>query len=62
MAAQQPVACDAACVALMGFGAGASVRVRDVFARTDNGTFAAADGYSALVPPNGTVLVRLTAA
>jgi len=60
MGAATPVECDAACVARMGLGA--VVRVRDVFARTDNGTFAASGGYSAVVPPNGTVLLRLTAA
>ena len=54
--APAPVACTGTCWARMGLGA-AAVAVRDVVARTDNGT--AAGGYTAVVPVNGTVLVRL---
>ena len=61
MAAAAPIACTGSCFARMGFGPAALVRVRDVFARTDNGTVAASDGFTAVVPSNGTVLVRLIA-
>ena len=50
------IACDGACWARM-WPAGGDVRVRDVFARADNGT--ANGGFSAVVATNGTVLVRL---
>lgn len=57
--ASSAVACSEACWARMGLGAGA-VAVRDVVARTDNGT--ATGSFSAVVPVNGTVLVRLSPA
>jgi len=54
------VSCTGACWARMGFAPGASVTVRDVIARTDNGT--TSDGFAAAVRTNATVLVRLSAA
>ena len=59
MPAAATIACQGACWAGMGFGAQA-VAVRDVIARTSNGT--AVGGFSATVPTNGTVLVRLALA
>ena len=52
--------CDGACWARMGWPAGAAVSVRDVVARSDNGT--ATGGFSATVRTNGTVLVKLVLA
>lgn len=60
IAAGAPVACTGACWARMGWAPGARVAVRDVLARTDNGT--AADGFTATVAVNDTVLLRLAAA
>jgi hypothetical protein len=56
------VSCDGACLAEAGFGAGVGLlAVRDIWARTDNGTVAAGDGYSAVVGGDGaSVFVRLT--
>jgi hypothetical protein len=55
-----PIACTGSCWSRMGFGA-SSVTVRDVFARTNNGT--AVGGYTAAaVRSNATVLVRLSKA
>ncbi len=51
------IECRGACWAAMGFGATQTVHVRDVLARSDNGT--AVGGYAAPVRTNGTVLVRL---
>ena len=58
--APSSVACTGACWARMGWAPGARVKVRDVIARTDNGT--TADGFTAAVRTNATVLVRLVAA
>jgi hypothetical protein len=61
MAAPTQIACDSACFAAnTDFAPGATLNVRDVVARTDNGTALVADGVSALVPPNGTALLRLS--
>ena len=54
--ASASIACQGQCWARM-FAAGQRVAVRDVLARSDNGT--AVDGFSASVRVNGTVLVRL---
>ena len=58
--AAAPISCQAACFARMGFADGAAVAVRDVIALTDNGTTTNAAGFSAIVPVNGSVLVRLS--
>ena len=61
MAAPTQIACDSACFAAnTDFAPGATLNVRDVVARTDIGTALVADGVSALVPPNGTALLRLS--
>jgi hypothetical protein len=60
MAAAATIACDGACWARMGWREGAAVTVRDVLARTSNGT--TTGGFSALVRTNATVLVRLSLA
>jgi hypothetical protein len=62
--AAQAVACDAGCLARAGFAdAGATLAVRDIVARTDNGTFAVGAGFSAMVAADGgSVFVRLVAA
>ena len=57
MAQPTIISCTGACWARMGFASGQRVAVRDVLARSDNGT--AVDGFSASVRVNGTVLVRL---
>jgi hypothetical protein len=57
--AEATLTCDGACWARM-WPAGGAVAVRDVVARTDNGT--ATGAFSATVRTNGTVLVRLSKA
>lgn len=54
--APSPIECSGGCWSRMGL---ASAAVRDVIARTDNGT--ATGGFTAVVPTNGSVLVRLHA-
>ena len=56
-AAGLSVDCSGACWARMGFAAGAAVRVRDVIARTDNGT--ATGGLAVGLRTNATALLRL---
>ena len=62
--APQTLACDAGCLVRAGLGgrpAGAALAVRDVWARTDNGTVTVGGGFSAVVPGGGaSVLVTLT--
>ena len=53
------IACSGACWTRMWPTAGQSVSVRDIIARSNNGT--AVGGFSAMVRTNGTVLVRLSA-
>ena len=60
LAGASTIDCSGACWARMGWPAGARLAVRDVIARTDNGT--TTDGFSAVVRVNATVLVRLSAA
>ena len=60
LAAASTITCDADCFARMDFAAGATLLVRDVFSHTNNGTCSPSTGFSALVPSNGTVLVRLS--
>ena len=47
------VLCDVACFAAAGFGPGVTLAVRDLWARTDNGTAVAGSGYSVAVPAGG---------
>jgi hypothetical protein len=50
--APQTLACDAGCLVRAGLGgrpAGAALAVRDVWARTDNGTVTVGGGFSAVV-------------
>jgi hypothetical protein len=58
-AAPSAIACTGECWARMGWGS-ATVAVRDVLARTDNGT--TSGGFTALVRTNATVLLRLSSA
>lgn len=51
--AAQDVACDAACFSAAGFGPGVRLAVRDIWARTDNGTAVAGSGFSVSLPANG---------
>lgn len=61
--APQTVACDAACFAAAGIGAGATLSVRDMWAQTNNGTVVAGAGYAVPLAANGaSVFVRLTPA
>ena len=57
VAGEAPVACTGACWARMGWSPSDVVAVRDVFARTDNGT--ASGGITLSVPTNGTHFLRL---
>jgi len=54
----QAISCSGDCWARMGFAAGDAVAVRDVFARTNNGT--ATGGIAVSVPTNGTAFLRLS--
>jgi hypothetical protein len=58
--APSAISCTGDCWARMGWAAGARVKVRDVIARSDNGT--TVDGFTASVRTNATVLVRLAEA
>ena len=49
----QMVTCDAACFAAAGFNATRVLRVRDLWARTDNGTVVAGAGLSVALPGGG---------
>ena len=56
--AAQTVTCDEACMGKMGWGGGARVAVRDLWAHTSNGT---ATALSFVVPGGGaSVLVKVT--
>ena len=62
-AAPQTLTCGAACCEAAGLARDAVVRVRDLFARTDNGTAGCAAGIAFEVPPGGaSVFVRVAAA
>lgn len=63
-ATTQTVTCDSACLARAGFSdAGATLAVRDIFARTDNGTIAVSAGISvALAGDGASAFVRLSPA
>ena len=57
-AAGLSVSCTGACWTRMGWATGQQISLRDVFARTNNGT--AADGVSFPLRTNATVLLRLS--
>lgn len=51
--AAQNVSCDAACFSAAGFGSGVALAVRDLWARTENGTAVAGSGFSVALPAGG---------